>query len=103
MWGSFGLLITVFTFLPPEVAGRALQLSPITDPSDFTDHTIKRNTPDGLMLLPISDPGVLTHGRPMKREAPGNECFEPSSQHSFFWGSYCKSPFSDMGPALTFY
>jgi hypothetical protein len=89
----------------------ALVLKPITDPSQAGPHpTVKRASIEPLAgppnfrhgqharrsvapieLVPISDPGVLTHGRSLKREVPLEGCFNPHKQSTFFWGAYGKS------------
>jgi hypothetical protein len=90
------MLLNIFRFfaafillLANEAAARALQLAPIASPGDiFSGHLSKRSAAESLDLVPISDPGLLTHGRSLKREQPGNACFDPSSRKSFFWGAY---------------
>ncbi|KAF2179485.1 hypothetical protein K469DRAFT_693993 [Zopfia rhizophila CBS 207.26] len=42
-----------------------------------------------LDLKPITDPSVIT-GHPSARDLPGHECFDPTSQNSFFWGAYAE-------------
>jgi hypothetical protein len=91
----------------------ALVLRPIPDPSQAGSHqTVKRATIEAepitgfpnfgegqrvkrsaspIEMVPISDPGVLTHGRSLKREAPLEGCFNPHKQSTFFWGAYGKS------------
>ncbi|KAF2113067.1 hypothetical protein BDV96DRAFT_150636 [Lophiotrema nucula] len=67
----------------------APDLKPISNPSQHNPSSpAKRDSPDALALLPISDPSVLVHGRSLKREAQGFEAFDPTSSNSFFWGAY---------------
>src|SRR5687768_497068 len=70
----------------------ALDLQPISDPSDLISKHSKRDGPEGLTLIPIEDPGVLTHGRSLKRQSPGNDVFDPTSTNSFIWGAYGEQP-----------
>lgn len=73
-----------------KAAARALELTPITGQSDTLpgQQPAKRLAQEGLTLLPISDPSVLTHGRSLRREKRGYGCFDPLSKNSFFWGAY---------------
>jgi hypothetical protein len=82
------LVVSFVSSLSYEVAARALELKPIHIEDITPDTVSKRTTPEGITLLPISDPGVLTHGQTLKREEPGNGCFDPHSSNNFFWGAY---------------
>jgi hypothetical protein len=108
-------LVSAFTW-----ETNALVLRPITDPSQLAPHqSVKHASIEPIAgapnfrhgqhakrgaapieLLPISDPGVLTHGRSLKREVPLEGCFNPHKQSTFFWGAYGKS-FGDSAQSIT--
>ncbi|KAH7132191.1 hypothetical protein B0J11DRAFT_577127 [Dendryphion nanum] len=67
----------------------ALEMKPIKGPGNIPfGSATKRSTPEPVNLIPITDPGILTHGRSLKREISGNKVFDASSETNFFWGAY---------------
>ncbi|KAF2474937.1 uncharacterized protein BDR25DRAFT_340590 [Lindgomyces ingoldianus] len=67
---------------------RALDLQPLSSPpSIIPGHSSKRGA-SPLELVPLEDPSVLTTGHGAKREVPGNGCFDPKNDSTFFWGAY---------------
>jgi hypothetical protein len=72
----------------------ALVLKP-TDPSNLVDVKInageKRSAPDTIQLKPIHDPADLIAGHPRRRAAEGDQVFDPSNIHSFYWAEERKS------------
>ena len=73
----------------PQSVKRA-SIEPILGAANFRHGQHARRAPPAIEMVPISDPGVLTHGRSLKREVPLDGCFNPHKQSTFFWGAYGK-------------
>ncbi|KAF2702901.1 hypothetical protein K504DRAFT_188279 [Pleomassaria siparia CBS 279.74] len=74
-----------------EASAQALEFKPILDLKDYTvgpDSMKRDSTRPPLELVPISDPGFLTHGRALRRAVTGKEAFDVRSAETFYWGAY---------------
>ncbi|KAF2004250.1 hypothetical protein P154DRAFT_587848 [Amniculicola lignicola CBS 123094] len=94
--------VVFVSLLACEVSARSLKVTSVARSFAIpVGNLTKRYDGDDVVLVPISDPSVLTGGKVVTRDVPGDAAFDPLDKANFFWGAYGKAISSSTLQPLT--